>query len=42
MKKKALLILGVSTVMGLAACGGNQGDVTSSNTKDTDASQKNK
>ena len=40
MKKKALLILGVSTVMGLAACGGNQGDVTSSNTKDTDASQK--
>lgn len=40
MKKKALLILGVSTVMGLAACGGNRGDVTSSNTKDTDASQK--
>lgn len=40
MKKKALLILGVSTVMGLAACGGNRGDVTTSNTKDTDASQK--
>lgn len=40
MKKKALLILGVSAVMGLAACGGSQGDVASSNTKDTDASQK--
>lgn len=40
MKKKALLILGVSAVMGLVACGGSQGDVTSSNAKDTDASQK--
>ena len=40
MKKKTLLILGVSAVMGLAACGGSQGGVTSSNTKDTDASQK--
>ncbi len=40
MKKKALLILGVSTVMGLAACGRSQGGVASSNTKDTDASQK--
>ena len=40
MKKKTLLILGVSAVMGLAACGGSQGDVASSNTKDTDVSQK--
>lgn len=40
MKKKALLILGASVVVGLVSCGGNKGDVTSSNTKDTDASQK--
>lgn len=40
MKKKTLLILGVSAVMGLVACGGSQGDVASSSAKDTDASQK--
>ena len=40
MKKKALLILGASAVLGLVSCGEGQGDATSSNTKDTDATQK--